>query len=138
MKAMRVCQLGGPEGLRLDDLAEPAPGPGELAVRVRAASLNFRDLLMVRGQYNPKVPLPFVPLSDGAGEVTSVGPGVTRFRPGDRVAGAFMPDWVGGAPSEAGSRSALGAGGTGMLAETVVLPAAGVVAIPPHLTFEEA
>lgn len=138
MHAVRVHQLGGPEGLRIDELPEPVPGPGEVAIRVRAAALNYRDLLMLKGSYNPRITLPFVPLSDGAGEVAAVGAGVTRFRPGDRVAGAFMPDWVDGAPSEEKARTALGAGGVGMLAGTVVLPAAGVVALPEHLTFEEA
>ncbi|MCA1685455.1 MAG: NAD(P)-dependent alcohol dehydrogenase [Planctomycetia bacterium] len=138
MRALRIHQLGGPEGLRIDDLPEPSPGPGEAAVRVRAASLNYRDLMVLRGQYNPKIALPAVPLSDGAGHVTAVGPGVTRVKPGDRVASAFMPGWLGGDPTDAGARSALGAGGAGMLAETVVVPAEGLVAIPDHLTFEEA
>lgn len=138
MKAMRIHRLAGPEGLRLDDIPEPTPGPGQVAVRVRAASLNYRDILMATGQYNPRIALPAVPLSDGAGEVTTVGPGVTRVKPGDRVVSAFMPGWVGGAPTELGSKSALGAGGIGMLAETVVLPADGVVVIPEHLSFEEA
>lgn len=138
MKALRVHELGGLGGLRVDELPEPAPGPGEVAVTVRATSLNFRDLMIIEGVYNPKVALPYVPLSDGAGEVTALGQGVSRFRVGDRVAAAFMPGWVGGAPNEATARTALGAGGTGMLAQTVVLPAEGLVSIPEHLTFEEA
>jgi len=138
MKALRIHQFGGPEGLRIDDVPEPTPGPGEAAVRVRATSLNYRDLMLLRGQYNPKIALPVVPLSDGAGEVTAVGAGVTRVKPGDRVAAAFMPDWTGGQPTEATARTALGGGGTGMGAEVVVLPAGGLVAVPDHLTFEEA
>ncbi len=138
MKAIRIHQLGGPDSLRLDDLPEPIPAPGEALVRVHAASLNFRDLLVLKGQYNPRIALPAVPLSDGAGEVEAVGTGVTRVKPGDRVAAAFMPGWVGGAPSDARARTALGAGGTGMLAEMVALPAEGLVKIPDHLTFEEA
>ena len=138
MKAIRVHHLGGPDGLQVDTLAEPTPGPGEAAVRVRAASLNFRDLLVAKGLYNPRISLPYVPLSDGAGEVSAVGPGVSRFKPGDRVAAAFMPGWIAGGPTEEGGRTALGGGGLGMLAETVVLPAEGLVAIPEHLTFEEA
>jgi NADPH:quinone reductase-like Zn-dependent oxidoreductase len=138
MKAVRIHQLGGPEGLTLDGVPEPTPGPGEVAVRVRATSLNYRDLMVLKGQYNPKLALPAVPLSDGAGEVSGVGPGVSRFHEGDRVAAAFMPGWVDGGVTDAKARTALGAGGLGMLAETVVLPAEGVVAIPPHLTFEEA
>jgi NADPH:quinone reductase-like Zn-dependent oxidoreductase len=138
MKAIRVHQLGGPEGLRIEEISTPSPGPGEVAVRVHATSLNYRDLMMIRGQYNPRIPVPFVPLSDGAGEVEAVGSGVTRWREGDRVAAAFMPGWISGGPTDAAVRSALGAGGTGMLAERVVIPADGLVAIPEHLTFEEA
>lgn len=138
MKAIRVHQFGGPEGLRLDDVPEPSPGPGEVAVRVRACSLNYRDLMVVRGHYNPKAPLPMVPLSDGAGEVVAVGPGASRFAVGDRVAAAFMPGWVSGGPTDEGARSALGGGGNGMLAETVVIAETGLVSVPEHLTFEEA
>lgn len=138
MKALRVHQLGGPDGLRIDELPEPVPGPGEVAVRVRATSLNFRDLLVIKGLYNPKIPVPYVPLSDGAGEVAALGPGVTSYKTGDRVAAAFMPGWVSGAPDEAKARSSLGGGGTGMLAETVIIPAEGLVSIPDHLTYEEA
>ena len=138
MKALRVHELGGLGGLRVDELPEPAPGPGEVAVKVRATSLNFRDLMMIEGVYNPRVARPFVPLSDGAGDVTALGQGVSRFKDGDRVAGAFMPGWVGGRPNEAAARTALGGGGAGMLAQTVVLPAEGLVSIPEHLTFEEA
>ncbi len=82
--------------------------------------------------------MPCVPLSDGAGEVVEVGPGVTRFRVGDRVAGCFMPGWESGPPTDLAGKSALGAGGLGMLAERVVLPEGGVVRIPDHLSFEEA
>jgi NADPH:quinone reductase-like Zn-dependent oxidoreductase len=135
---MRVHELGNLGGLRLEELPDPVAGPGEVVVRLRAAALNFRDLLMLKGQYNPKLPLPMVPLSDGAGEVAAVGAGATRFKPGDRIAAAFMPGWVSGAPDEAKARSALGGGGPGMLAQMVALPEGGVVAIPEHLSFEEA
>ena len=138
MRAMRIHELGGPDGLRLDELPEPTPGAGEVTVRVRAASLNFRDLLVLKGAYNSRIALPAVPLSDGAGEVSAVGPGVTRLKVGDRVAAAFMPGWVDGPPTDAKAQTALGGGGVGMLAETVVLPAEGLVAVPNHLGFEEA
>jgi NADPH:quinone reductase-like Zn-dependent oxidoreductase len=105
---------------------------------VRACSLNYRDLLILKGLYNKKLPLPLVPLSDGAGEVAAVGDGVTRLRAGDRVAGCFMPAWIDGEPTEGKAKSALGAGGPGMCAEYVVLPAEGVVRVPDHLTDEEA
>ncbi len=117
---------------------EPRPGPGEVLVRVRACSLNYRDLLVIKGLYNKKLPLPLVPLSDGAGEVAAVGDGVTRLKVGDRVAGCFMPAWLDGEVTEAKAKSALGGGGPGMLAEYVVLPAEGVVRTPDHLSAEEA
>lgn len=138
MRAVHVHELGEFEGFRTVEVPEPTPSAGEVAVRVRATSLNFRDLMMARGQYNPRMSLPFVPLSDGAGEVTALGPGVTRFKAGDRVAAAFMPGWVGGQVDDLKSNSALGAGGLGMLAETVVLPESGLVTVPAHLSFEEA
>jgi NADPH:quinone reductase-like Zn-dependent oxidoreductase len=105
---------------------------------MRAWSLNYRDLLVVKGQYNPRLRLPMVPLSDGVGEVAALGDGVTRVPAGERVAGAFMPGWVAGDLTEAKAKSALGGGGTGMLAEYVVLPEEGVVPVPRHLSDEEA
>jgi len=138
MKAVQIQRLGGVDGLQLVDLPEPSLGAGEVAVRVRACSLNFRDLMVLQGSYNPKIVLPAVPLSDGAGEVVGTGGGVTRFKTGDRVAGGFMPGWVDGPLNPEKAVSALGAGVPGMLAETVVLPATGVVKIPDHLSYEEA
>ena len=138
MRAYRLHQFNGPDGLRSEELASPTPGPGEVRIRIRAASLNYRDLLMSRGHYNPKLRLPVVPLSDGAGEVEVTGAGVTRFKPGDRVAANFMPAWVGGQIDETKARSALGGEVDGMLAEEVVLPAEGLVRVPEHLSFEEA
>jgi len=107
---------------------------------MRAASLNYRDLLVASGAYTrggpPKRPL--VPLSDGAGEITEVGEGVTRLRSGDRVAGAFFQKWVDG-PFDAGKgASALGGAIDGVLAEEVVLEADAAVRFPDHLSFEEA
>jgi len=126
------------DSVAIAERPEPRPGPGEVLIRVRACSLNYRDLLIIKGLYNKKLPLPLVPLSDGAGEVSAVGDGVTRVRAGDRVAGCFMPAWIDGEPTEAKAKSALGGGGTGMLAEYVVLPAEGVVRVPDHLSDEEA
>jgi len=138
MKAYQIHELTGPSGLRVDDLPEPKPGPGEVLIAVKATSLNYRDLMMVQGKYNPRLAVPTVPLSDGSGEVVEVGPGVTRFQVGDRVAGCFMPGWESGPPTGLGGKSALGAGVGGMLAERVVLPEGGVVRVPDHLNFEEA
>src|SRR5262249_44066892 len=91
-----------------------------------------------KGLYNPKLPLPQVPLSDGAGEVAVAGPGVTRFKPGDRVSGNFMVGWVEGPIDAAKAHTALGGEVSGVLAEEGVLPEACLVRIPDHLSFEEA
>jgi NADPH:quinone reductase-like Zn-dependent oxidoreductase len=138
MKAVRVHKVGDIDGLQLEELPDPKPGPGQVRVRVRAASLNYRDLMVVKGVYARGLATPLVPLSDGAGEVVEIGAGVTRFAVGARVAGCFMPGWVEGAIDDAKAKSSLGAGNAGMLAEQVVLPAHGVVAMPERLTFEEA
>jgi NADPH:quinone reductase-like Zn-dependent oxidoreductase len=138
MKVVELQHTFTLDSVAVAERAEPRPGFGEVLVRVRACSLNYRDLLVLKGLYNKKLPLPLVPLSDGAGEVAAVGDGVTRVKAGDRVAGCFMPAWVDGEPTEAKAKSALGAGGTGMLAEYVVLPAEGVVHVPDHLSDEEA
>lgn len=123
------------------DLAEQpisSPGPGEVLVRIRAVSFNYRDLMMVKGLYNPKLKLPRIPCSDGAGEVAAVGSGVTGWKAGDRVAGIFMQNWLDGPPNPQKVRGALGGDIDGMLAEYVVLAETGLVAIPAHLSFEEA
>ena len=122
------------------DVPEPGqPAPGQVLVRVRAASLNYRDLMMVNGLYNPKQPLPLVPLSDGAGEVVAVGDGVTRWKVGDRVMGAFTQDWHGGAfRAEYWQTSTLGGPLPGMLREYVTLAESGLVRTPEHLSDEEA
>jgi NADPH:quinone reductase-like Zn-dependent oxidoreductase len=138
MRAYRIHQASGPESLRLEDLPEPQAGSGQVVVRVRATSLNYRDLMVIKGAYARNLPLPLVPLSDGAGEVAEVGPGVTRFQPGDRVAGCFFSRWDAGPMDETATKSALGGAVDGMLAERVALPESGLVKVPDHLTFEEA
>jgi NADPH:quinone reductase-like Zn-dependent oxidoreductase len=138
MHAYRIHEFGGPESLKRDELPTPAPGPGEVLIKVKAVSLNYRDLLISKGQYNPKLPLPRIPLSDGAGEVTATGPGATRFKPGNRVAACFMPAWTAGPLDDFKARSALGGEIDGTFAEEVVMPEEGLVSIPEHLSFEEA
>ena len=137
---MRVWQIPsfGIDSLELVERPTPEPGPGEVLVKVRAVSFNFRDLLMVKGLYNPKLRLPRIPCSDGAGEVVSVGDGVTAWKPRDRVAGIFMQNWLDGPLTPAKTKGALGGDVDGMLAERVVLKATGLVALPEHLSFEEA
>lgn len=124
------------EGLRRVERPDPQAGPHEVLIRVRAASLNYRDHMIVNGHYFTPVSRPTIPLSDGAGEVTAVGSGVTRFQKGDRVAGTFFQVWLDGPPSR--RHPALGVPLDGMLAECVALHEDGVVGIPDHLSFEEA
>jgi NADPH:quinone reductase-like Zn-dependent oxidoreductase len=125
--------------LVLKEVPRPSAGANEVVVRVRATSLNRRDLLMLNGQYGPgNTAADGIPLSDGAGEVIEVGPGVTRFEVGDRVAGIFFADWVHGERTAATLASARGGGPGGMLSELVVTSEEGLVAIPEHLSYEEA
>ncbi len=125
--------------LALREVEARAPAAHEVAVRVRAVSLNRRDLMMVAGRYGRGGTQPnSVPLSDGAGEVVAVGSAVTRFKVGDRVAGIFFEDWLDGAPTAAALATARGGNDGGMLSEIVVTDAEGLVAIPAHLTYEEA
>ena len=90
MKAWRFQNAFGLENLACVEFPDPQPGPGQAVVRVRACSLNYRDLVVSKGGYGKAVKPPLTPLSDGAGEVIAVGPGVTRVKPGDRVAAIFM------------------------------------------------
>jgi NADPH:quinone reductase-like Zn-dependent oxidoreductase len=138
MKRYELTGGFGFENLKLVERPRPDPGPGQVLVRVNATSLNYRDLMTVTGTYNPKMPLPRVPLSDGAGVVEAVGPGVTRFKRGDRVTAIFMQAWVDGPLTEEASRSALGGAIDGMLSEYVALDAEGLVATPSHLSDEQA
>jgi NADPH:quinone reductase-like Zn-dependent oxidoreductase len=138
MKAIELQNAFGIDNLNVVDRPEPRPGFGQVMIRMTAWSLNYRDLMVVKGQYNPKIKFPIVPLSDGAGEVAALGEGCTRFKVGDRVAGCFMPGWIDGELTEAKGRSALGGGGPGMLAEYVTLPEDGLVTTPKHLRDEEA
>ncbi len=138
MKTYELTGGFGIDKLVMAERAQPVPGHGQVLLKMRAWSLNYRDLMMVRGQYNPKLPLPFVTLSDGVGEVVGVGAGVTRVKPGDRVAGAFMQGWIDGGNDDAKSKSALGGAIPGLAAEHVVLDQNGLVHVPAHLTDEEA
>jgi NADPH:quinone reductase-like Zn-dependent oxidoreductase len=138
MRAYRIHEATGPDSLKLDTLADPKAGPGQVVVKVRATSLNYRDLLVIKGLYARNLPLPLVPLSDGAGEVVEIGPGVSRFKPGDRVTGCFFAGWSDGPLTDTGSKSARGGAIDGMLAELVVAAESSLVKTPDHLTDEEA
>jgi len=139
MKAVVVENAFGLDNLALVERPEPEPGPGQVVIKVKAASLNYRDLLMVQGFYNPRQPLPLVPLSDGVGEVVAIGAGVARVKTGDRVAGVFAQGWISGRPSRAKLLdTSLGGPLDGMLREYALLSAEGVVHVPEHLSDEEA
>lgn len=137
MKAWRIPSFGI-ENLEPVTLADPEPQRGEVLVRVHAVSWNYRDLMVTTGKYNPKMHLPRIPCSDGAGEVVEVGEGVTLVKVGDRVAGIFMQNWIDGEADAGKIRGALGGDIDGMLSELVVLREEGVVHFPEHLSYEEA
>lgn len=138
---MRAWQINSNDGVDALECVERDcrdPGPGEVRVRVRASSVNYRDLATVRDPASRNLPLPRVPNSDAAGEVAAVGDGVDDLAVGDCVAGCFFQDWEDGPCSEPAMASALGGALDGVLAEEVVLRARGVVPVPSGLTFAEA
>ena len=138
MKTYEVKDAFGLENLRLVDRPEPKPGPRQILVKVKATSINYRDLLLVQGFYNPKQPLPIVPFSDGAGEVVDIGDAVRRFGVGDRVASSFFQNWESGKPTtERVVPSAMGSPLDGMLTQYIALEETGAVKLPDHLSFEE-
>ena len=138
MRAYELPKAGaGIDALVEVDRPMPRPLHRQVLVKVIACSLNYRDLGIVRGSYRAPVRENLIPLSDGAGEVVDVGPGVTRVKTGDAVAGCFFQRWAGGEPGPHVHGSALGGSIDGMLAEYVVLEDEGVVKIPGHLSIEE-
>ena len=128
----------GVDQLTLGDQPEPTPGPRQVLLKMRAASLNYRDLLMVKGQYNPKQPLPLIPLSDGVGEVVALGDGVERVAEGDRVCPIFAQGWLSGESTKGKIRTTLGGPLHGTLTEYMVVDAESVVRVPAHLSDAEA
>jgi NADPH:quinone reductase-like Zn-dependent oxidoreductase len=139
MKVIEVAGGFGLEHLRLAARPIVEPGPRQVRVRVTAVSLNYRDLLLVRGLYNPRQPLPVIPCSDAAGVVEAVGAEVTRFAFGDRVTGCFFPDWIEGALTpEKHATAPGGQGGDGYLAQRIVVGEQGLVRTPDHLDDDEA
>jgi NADPH:quinone reductase-like Zn-dependent oxidoreductase len=137
MRAFQLPQATGIEALTKVDLPQPKPAHRQVLVKVLACSLNFRDLAIVLGRYRMPTKANVVPLSDGAGEVVEVGPGVTRVKVGDRVAGNFFQRWPGGHASADTQASALGGSIDGMLREYAVLEEDGVVRLPVNLSYQE-
>ncbi len=136
-KALRLHSFGL-DKLVLEEQELPALGPLDVHVRFHAASLNYRDLMVVTGVYNPLMELPRIPGSDAAGEVVAVGTGVTLFKPGDRVASLFFQNWHEGEIRNTTGKSALGGPIDGVFATERILPEGGLIRIPDALSFEEA
>lgn len=137
-RAWRLVLSQGALRLEKRDEDLPAIGPRDVLVRIEAASLNYRDLLVLRGQFG-SVRDGLIPLSDGAGRVVAAGSEVTRWREGDRVTPIFYRDWVGGPYREAYGASALGGGDMdGVLADLVAVPQNSLVRVPDALSLEEA
>ncbi len=138
---MRQVQLQKPgiENLVLAEVEQPEPGPGEVLVKVHAASINYRDFLIASGLYGgPGMTLPLVPLSDGAGEVIEVGSGVTQVQAGDRVTSLFWQDWPDGVATPTNRSISTGCEAPGMLTEYTVMPESAVARIPDSLSYDEA
>jgi NADPH:quinone reductase-like Zn-dependent oxidoreductase len=137
MKSFEIQEFGI-ENLALVERERPRPGAGEVLVRMRAASLNYRDYMIVKGVYNPRLRRPMAPLSDGAGVVEEIGAGVTRFETGDRVAACFFQQWIEGPMTREKAASALGGAIDGVLREFAVFSEQGLVRVPECLSDEEA
>ncbi len=138
MLALVIDGAFGLDNLRLVERPVPKPERGQVLLKMRAGSLNYRDLLMVRGEYNPRQALPLVIGSDGVGEVVELGRGVQRVRIGQRVSPNFMQAWQAGEPTRERLRSSLGGPFDGTLSEYMLVDAESLVVLPDYLTDEEA
>ncbi|NOK32237.1 NAD(P)-dependent alcohol dehydrogenase [Corallococcus exercitus] len=136
MQAYELQHTTGSSSWSLVEKPQPQPGPGQALVRIHAVSLNYRDLIITRGTY-PGLKLPLIPCSDGAGQVVAVGPGVTRVKPGDRVAPTFFQVWTDGERTPERVAHALGGSIPGVLSEYVCLDAEGLALLPDWLSYEE-
>jgi NADPH:quinone reductase-like Zn-dependent oxidoreductase len=137
MKSFHAYSGAGIAGLTIREHDEPKPGPREALIRMKANSLNFRELMVLRGNYPLPVKPDVVMGADGTGEIVAVGPGVSRVKVGDRVAAAMFPRWIDG-PIDWEYAPQLGGSLDGMLTELIVLCEDALVHIPEHLSFEEA
>lgn len=135
MRAIQLVDALGIDNLQIVELPDPEPGPGQVLVRIKAVSLNYRDMIMCAGAYGRGgTPLPMTPFSDGCGIVEAIGPGVTRFAVGDRVATMFFQNWIAGPPTLAGQTSALGLPIPGAGRELAVFSQEGLSKVPDFLT----
>lgn len=139
MKVWQVNKQPGLDALQLTERPKPQVKSGEVLIEMRAAALNYRDLLVVKEAHeDADQPVGVIPISDGAGEIVEVGDQVKFLKLGDRVTSCFMPGWDEGKLSAQKQNSALGYIADGVLAEYVALSEYGVISIPDHLSFEEA
>lgn len=138
MKSFHITGTLGFDSLQLSDSPPLSPGPGQVLVRIRAVSLNFRDYMNVLGIRGVTGPVPRIPCSDGAGEVLAVGAGVSAWQPGDRVVIPFMPSWLDGPFSQRHAAAALGGAVDGVLREQIVVQADSLVRLPDTLDFAQA
>ncbi len=139
MKVFEIRDEWGFDHLQLGTRPDPRPGPGEVLLKMKAASLNYRDLVVPNRGYGAFTGnLPLIPLSDGVGEVVEVGQGVTRVKVGDRACPCFHQSWIGGAPDLERLTRTLGGPVDGTMTELMCLPADGVVKVAAHLTDEQA
>lgn len=138
MQSYRLEQFGSLDHLRLVQEALPQPGRNQVLVKVRACSLNYRDLAILQGTSTLSPRAGLIPLSDGAGEVIRIGDSVTQFQPGDRVAGSFFPYWFAGELDAAAGRGTYGSRADGWLTEFKVLDEETLVHFPDYLSFAQA
>lgn len=138
MKRWLITQFGAEHKLEIEDVPTPSPSPGEVLVRMQAWSLNYRDLMILRGEYGQPKHMPLVPLSDGAGEIVALGANARLYKPGQRVCSTFFQGWLAG-PLHAGVYGTdLGFGLPGVLSEYVCLSEQGVADVPDGLSSEAA
>lgn len=138
MRRWEMNGFGADHAALVEVPAPPPPGPGEVRVGMRAWSLNYRDLLMRDGKYDPRLQAPWVPLSDGAGEVLEIGEGVSRVAVGDRVCPTFSPPWLSGPPTAEAVRQSRGGPVPGVLAEQITTSEEALVRVPAHLSWAQA
>jgi NADPH:quinone reductase-like Zn-dependent oxidoreductase len=137
MKNLEITGAYGLENLQIVERPEVEPGPFEVAVRMKAVSLNFRDLLTVLGTYGGNHPLPLVPFSCGVGMVEAVGPGVTRVAVGDRVSSLFFRDWHSGRPTQEKLATSIGGPLPGCGRQLAIFSEQGVSKVPAHLSDDQ-
>ncbi len=139
MRSYHLDRTGDFAGIVMREHPEPKPGPHDVLIRVHASSLNYRDIAMVLGTYGGPPPRPgTIPLSDGAGEIVAVGPAVRGYKVGDRVAGIFRQNWLGGKMPLRALDSDLGGSRDGMLTDMIALHEESIVRLPAHMSYEEA